>query len=285
MTKNHQLLAWCTSGAVHVAAIGALAWASATTETVEVSLQQGDATINLTLAAENDHRERPHGDIQPVEISNDHGRPRGAACEYPRQCLKRRAGRLEHDRSTVVIESVSIARQPTEEPVPVTLDTPLEVEHAAPALTTPEIRQRDPFETTFDAIPTPDPSIPRAKSLRRSAEAVAQVVVAVPEQATSSTAGADVDQLPRKLHTNPAPPYPPDAFARRQQGVVFLDVHLNPRGLVDDIAVLKSSGVASLDRAALETVRGWRFEPARRSGSPVSMSVTVPVRFEITGRP
>jgi protein TonB len=66
--------------------------------------------------------------------------------------------------------------------------------------------------------------------------------------------------------------------------MVLLDVQINERGLVDDISVSKSSGVASLDRAALETVRGWRFEPARRGGLPTTVVVTVPIRFEIRAR-
>ena len=115
---------------------------------------------------------------------------------------------------------------------------------------------------------------------RQPARPSAQVVP-LPEQTISDSSGAAVDQLPRKLKTNPAPPYPPDAFARRQQGLVLLEVHINQHGLVDDIAVSKSSGVASLDRAALETVRTWRFEPARRGGDPVPVVVSVPIRFVV----
>jgi len=114
--------------------------------------------------------------------------------------------------------------------------------------------------------------------------APAKPVAAPSEQRPGDTTAAAVDQLPRKLATNPTPSYPPDAYARRQQGRVLLEVRLNERGVVEDISVWQSSGVASLDRAALEAVRQWRFEPARRDGKPVPIVVTVPVRFSIEGR-
>ena len=114
---------------------------------------------------------------------------------------------------------------------------------------------------------------------RRSVSSPQLQVVPLRRQSTSGTVGAAVDELPRKLETNPAPPYPPDAFARRQQGRVLLEVHVDEHGLVAGVSVSESSGVSSLDRAALETVRRWRFEPARRGGTPVASVVIVPIRF------
>jgi len=110
-----------------------------------------------------------------------------------------------------------------------------------------------------------------------------EVPRSVPRPRLQASVPVAVDQLPRKLQTNPTPPYPPDAFARRQQGRVLLEVHIDQRGLVEHISLSKSSGVPSLDRAALETVRKWRFEPARRGGKPVSFVVIVPVRFVVRG--
>jgi len=91
------------------------------------------------------------------------------------------------------------------------------------------------------------------------------------------------DELPRKLPSNPEVPYPPEARARRQQGNVLLKVQLDAEGLVRHVSVARSSGFASLDQAALDTVRTWRFEPARLRGEPVPIEVTVPVRFTVRG--
>jgi protein TonB len=67
----------------------------------------------------------------------------------------------------------------------------------------------------------------------------------------------------------------------RQQGVVYLHVLVNADGRPDDVSVSRSSGYPLLDRAAVEAVRGWTFEPARAGGLPVSSPVEIPVRFSL----
>jgi len=45
----------------------------------------------------------------------------------------------------------------------------------------------------------------------------------------------------------------------------------------------ESAGHDELDRAAIEAIKQWQFEPARRGATPVAVWVTLPVRFELTG--
>jgi len=45
--------------------------------------------------------------------------------------------------------------------------------------------------------------------------------------------------------------------------------------------VRKSSGYEVLDRSALETVRDWRFIPARFGGIPVKSTVIIPITFKL----
>jgi protein TonB len=80
---------------------------------------------------------------------------------------------------------------------------------------------------------------------------------------------------------NPAPSYPASARRRGQEGRVILRVVVLPDGDAGEVVLEKSSGVESLDQAALETVRRWRFSPARRNGRPVSATVQVPIRFAL----
>ena len=80
---------------------------------------------------------------------------------------------------------------------------------------------------------------------------------------------------------NPKPAYP--AFARRMgiQGTVMLKVLVSREGFALKIQVAQSSGFEILDNAAAETVKNWRFVPARQGDSPVDQWVQVPVAFHL----
>ena len=86
--------------------------------------------------------------------------------------------------------------------------------------------------------------------------------------------------MPRPLQA-PAPRYPRDAQRRGQQGTVLLRVHVDARGTAGDIDIVSGSGTRSLDRAAVEAVRHWRFAPAVRNGQPVAGTVQVPIDFTL----
>jgi len=88
--------------------------------------------------------------------------------------------------------------------------------------------------------------------------------------------------LARPLYTtNPPPPYPRLARKLGHEGVVQLEVLVSVAGHVDDLRIAASSGHESLDAAALEAVRSWRFSAGRRNRQPVAMRVRVPVRFSL----
>jgi protein TonB len=80
---------------------------------------------------------------------------------------------------------------------------------------------------------------------------------------------------------NPAPRYPLSARRRGYQGTVILEVLVGHTGRVVDLRLAQSSGHGTLDDAALEAVRGWRFVPGTRDDLPVDMWVRVPVRFQL----
>jgi protein TonB len=77
------------------------------------------------------------------------------------------------------------------------------------------------------------------------------------------------------------PPYPESARRLGIQGVAQLRFEVLPTGRVGSILVDRSAGHPDLDRAAVDAVRQWRFEPARRGSEPVAVWVTLPVRFEL----
>ncbi len=80
---------------------------------------------------------------------------------------------------------------------------------------------------------------------------------------------------------NPAPVYP--AIARRSgdEGTVMLKVLVSPEGAPVRVELDQSSGSKSLDGAALESVKGWRFVPARRGTQNIEAWVRVPVVFRL----
>ncbi|TMA85161.1 MAG: energy transducer TonB [Deltaproteobacteria bacterium] len=82
---------------------------------------------------------------------------------------------------------------------------------------------------------------------------------------------------------NPLPPYPLAARRMGMEGVVLLEVIVAPDGRAREVRVVRSSGHAMLDEAAVSTVRAhWRFIPARRDGVPVESRADVPIRFRLT---
>jgi len=80
------------------------------------------------------------------------------------------------------------------------------------------------------------------------------------------------------------PVYPESARRAGIQGTTLLRIHIEADGHVSDVSVQRSAGHQSLDEAAAEAVRRWRFEPAVNSTGPVSMWAVVPVEFRISDR-
>lgn len=82
---------------------------------------------------------------------------------------------------------------------------------------------------------------------------------------------------------NPAPAYPLTSKKNGEQGRTILRVLVNARGGADEVQVRTSSGFARLDEAARDTVRRWRFIPAKRGVEPVPAWVLIPISFRLQG--
>ncbi len=81
--------------------------------------------------------------------------------------------------------------------------------------------------------------------------------------------------------TNPPPLYPPASRRFREQGQVQLDVLILADGTVGEIRIRTGSGYARLDDAALSAVRRWRYQPARRGGTPIPYWYVQPIVFSL----
>ncbi|WP_322521836.1 energy transducer TonB [Guyparkeria halophila] len=104
---------------------------------------------------------------------------------------------------------------------------------------------------------------------------------------TAANSGPDVDTettdpgFSAGYLDNPPPVYPRAAQRLRQEGEVRLLVVVDADGRPIDWSVERSSGHERLDRAAMEAVAKWRFEPATRGGNAVQGEVIVPLRFKL----
>lgn len=78
-----------------------------------------------------------------------------------------------------------------------------------------------------------------------------------------------------------APAYPVEARKNNWQGTVILRILVSAQGTIEYAIVSKSSGYQVLDDAALQSVKNWRFNPAKEKGKPIACFVTLPVRFSL----
>ena len=89
---------------------------------------------------------------------------------------------------------------------------------------------------------------------------------------------ADLPVTPRKIG-DLRPVYPEIARAARVEGTVILEAVLDTSGRVTQLRVIQSSPM--LDQAALDAVRQWRYTPSLYGGHPVSVLMTITVRFTL----
>jgi TonB family protein len=96
-----------------------------------------------------------------------------------------------------------------------------------------------------------------------------------------STEGAQASLVGVSYAYNPPPPYPYSARKTGQEGTVLLRVLVDADGNSKALEVNHSSGFETLDKAAIATVRRWRFHSARYGDQRVEMWVKIPIVFRL----
>jgi TonB family protein len=96
-----------------------------------------------------------------------------------------------------------------------------------------------------------------------------------------SGVGARPDVLPVMLNKDLPFRYPPSLYAKKVQANVTLRVFIDKEGLVvsESTHVAESSGIPSLDSAAVKGSGELRFIPAKTRGEAVPVSILFPVYF------
>jgi protein TonB len=88
----------------------------------------------------------------------------------------------------------------------------------------------------------------------------------------------DYDTPPRPVKIT-RPQYPQEAFVKKIEGTVEVEILIDSTGKVVDARVVKS--IPLLDAAARQTVLQWVFTPAVKHGRPVATVAFAPVTFRI----
>jgi periplasmic protein TonB len=198
------------------------------------------------------------------------------------------------------------------EPTPMTVSLitlPAKKEEAPAPEVVPIIKQKPvvkpvvkPKETPVKPIERPTPVVERIvetttdtpkfeASTQASPPPMEAPAAAAPAKAPAATPAAPPKQEveekeePPKFGVaylnNPAPEYPKLSKRAGEEGRVLLKVLVSAEGRPESVEISKGSGFERLDTAALNAVKQWRFEPARKGGKALSAYVIVPLAFKL----
>lgn len=146
------------------------------------------------------------------------------------------------------------------------------------AVATYRVRFRDDASTFADSVVT----VPREKRALvgglDGAEAPYLFLVVEPQSATRHV---DDSITPPRVLERTTPQYTTAARRERIEGVVILQLEIDRQGQVRKATVRKGLP-EGLSDAAIESVRQWRFEPARdAAGNPIAVYYNITVHFRL----
>ena len=132
-----------------------------------------------------------------------------------------------------------------------------------------------PLEPTA-APPTAAPAPVVAERVEPAAAAALPTAAALHEGMLIALEDADT---PPRIAKIVKPSYPPLALQARIGGIVVLRVLVSERGAPLTIEVVRGAA-GGLTEAAVDAVRKWSFDPARKGGLAMRTWMTIPIPFE-----
>ena len=180
--------------------------------------------------------------------------------------------------------------------VPPVLDVVLIPAETPKAVALPPPPPEKPHQSRAQPSPRPMPAAPPAQARSEIAVAPSTAEPVLPAVVETPRAPVVAPPAPPAVRSepvttppvfnaaylrNPPPRYPLAARRNGEEGTVILRVLVTADGAAARVELDRTSGSTSLDGAALEAVRGWRFVPARRGSQNVEDWVRVPVVFRI----
>lgn len=132
-----------------------------------------------------------------------------------------------------------------------------------------------------EQLPAPSPVESTAQPSNSQNSSAASKATASASKAPSNAAPYTEASVNANYGFNPPPKYPAIAKRRGWQGTVRLRVSVSAEGHSEAVAIHSSSGFEALDESAVEAVKKWRFNPAKRGNTAVASSVIVPINFTL----
>lgn len=192
-------------------------------------------------------------------------------------------GMVTPPKALSTVQGVLIATSMSPEPVRSKAVPQPTVPRLTPVMSAPFTSKVPPSERAISLPPTvakaaPEDAPPAAAASR---EQTPPAAAATRSSAVSDATPVTQPRIDAGHLNNPAPDYP--ALSRRlnEQGRVLLDVLILPNGTVGEIRLKTSSSYPRLDAAALNAVKRWRYQPARRGATPIAYWYVQPVVFSL----
>ena len=88
---------------------------------------------------------------------------------------------------------------------------------------------------------------------------------------------------PVRIKKSIVPAYPSEARANFEEGWVQLQFMVSPEGKAYEAYVLQSVGSKEFQRAALQAIQDFTFEPAIENGHPIDSTACIKFKFELNG--
>lgn len=190
------------------------------------------------------------------------------------------------------LQGMLIAPEPKIAAAPVLPQTKIvpPVQTAPPLKTTPTkpVPQPKPVPKQVSAKPKPLTPPPVTQAAAAAPVTAAEPSKVEPSKVTSTAPAASPAATQTELPSadaaglnNKAPVYPLLSRKRKEQGTVWLTLLVSKDGRVTTLKLQKTSGFARLDQAAMQAVRHWTFQPARKAGQPIDYWYELPVKFSL----
>lgn len=152
---------------------------------------------------------------------------------------------------------------------------------AIPARQIVRVAEPEKPAESFSAVPAQGPASSASKPVAYAAAGEHSSLSDAGRPQPASGAAPALSNAYPLYRENPAPGYPELARQQGYEGVVLVAAEILADGRVGKALVSKSSGYAILDQSAVQAVKKWKFEPAKKAGVPYKTWAELPIKFVI----